>query len=233
MPEKRVLFVDDDREILQIHKQYMEKKGYTVAVCPDGESALNYLSKNQADCIVLDVMMPGPDGFEILPKIRQLSDAPVLYLSGRTGDEDRIKGLTLGADDYISKPCSLEELGLRIDINIRKSNPLPKRDNILEYPPLTIERNTHKVYCRDEEVLLSNREYDLLLLFAENAGKTLTYEQIGIAMTGIFLPADRQTVMMNVSRLRKRLEAYAKAANMIETVWGEGYRFRTVSSDAK
>lgn len=226
MSEKCVLFVDDDKEILRIYKQYMDKKGFRAETFPDGDSALAFLAEEAADCIVLDVMMPGHDGFSLLPEIKKLSDAPVLFLSGKTDEGSRIKGLTLGADDYINKPCSLEELALRIEINIRKNRPFVSPKNILEFPPVRIDLTERKAYCRDEEILLSNREYELLLLFGENAGEILTYEDIGKAIFGTYLQTDRQTVMMNVSRLRKKLQSYAKAADMIETVWGEGYRFR-------
>ncbi len=225
MPERCILFVDDDSEVLMIYRKYMENKGYRTAGCADGSSALGFLAENKADCIVLDVMMPGEDGFSILPEIKKLSDAPVLFLSGRTKDQDRIKGLSLGADDYINKPCSLEELALRIEINIRRSRPESVNANVMEFPPLKILIAERKVFCGEKEIVLSNLEYDLLLLFAENAGTVLTYERIGVSIYGAYLVNDRQRVMMAVSRLRKKLEQYARTGNLIETVWGEGYRF--------
>jgi len=225
MGNRSILFVDDDREILKIYKAYMEKKEYSVFTCADGQEALAFLAQNKTDCIVLDVMMPGEDGFTVLAEIRKLSDAPVLFLSGKTEVSERVKGLSLGADDYIVKPCSLEELSLRIGLNIRK-NAAVNRKQFLEIPPLTIGLTDRKVRYADREIVLSNREYELLLLFAENPGSTLTFERIGTAMNGTYLSRDRQTVMTAVSRLRKKLKLYAKAPDLIETVWGEGYRLR-------
>ena len=225
MENRVILFADDDREILRIYKAFMEKKGYSVFTCEDGAGALDFLAENKADCIVLDVMMPGQDGFELLPKIRERSDAPVLFLSGKTGTSDRIRGLSLGADDYITKPCSLEELSLRIELNIRK-NDAAERQNLLEYPPLWIDLTDRKVRYGEEEIVLSNREYELLVLFARNPEIILTFEQIGTAMNGAYLSVDRQNVMTAVSRLRKKMKMYAKTPDLIETVWGEGYRFR-------
>ena len=224
MENRSILFVDDDRAILTIYKAFMEKKGYCAFTCRSGEEAMTFLSGQSVDCIVLDVMMPGTDGFSLLPEIRKLSDAPVLFLSGKTESADRIRGLSLGADDYIVKPCSLEELALRIGLNIRKNEAAHRTEDALEYPPLKIELTDRKVFCKDKEILLSNREYELLLLFVRNPGTVLTYEQIGIFLNRAYLEADRQTVMTAVSRLRKKMDLYAKAADLIKTVRGEGYR---------
>ncbi|MBR3242375.1 MAG: response regulator transcription factor [Parasporobacterium sp.] len=225
--EMIVLLIDDDKEALKINKKYLEKRGFEVGLCEDGSSAVEFLKNNRVDCIVLDIMMPGQDGFEIFPELRKLSDAPVLFLSARGEDADRIRGLSLGADDYISKPCSLEELALRIEINIRKSRPKEGALGELEIPPLKIMALERKVYYGEKEVLLSNREYELLLLFAKNENRVLTFEEIGIAVNGSYLVSDRQAVMMTVSRLRKKLDQYAGISNMIETVWGEGYVLRS------
>ena len=221
-----VLLVDDDREAALINQRYLEKNGFSAAVCPDGPDAVRFLKEHAADCIVLDVMMPGPDGFQIFPEIKKVSDAPVLFLSGRADAEDRIRGLSLGADDYITKPCSLEELVLRIEINIRKSKRTERKPDVIEVPPLEIRLLERKVFAGTEEVLLSNREYELLLLLAETPNETRTFEAIGNAINGSYLNADRQAVMMTASRLRKKLEQYAGITGLIETVWGEGYRLK-------
>lgn len=226
MAKERILLVDDDKEALTIYQRYLKKKGYEVETCSSAEEALSCLKDSRADCIVLDVMMPGEDGFQVLPKIRSLSEAPVIYLSGKAEAEDRIKGLSLGADDYVTKPCSLEELSLRIGIQIRKKTVEESRKDVLEIPPLMIRRLERKVFCGSEEVLLSNREYELLLLLAQNPGRTLTFEEIGKAINGNYLLSDRQAVMMTASRLRKKLEQFAGVRGLIETVWGEGYRLK-------
>lgn len=222
-----VLLVDDDKEALKIQKKYLEMKGYLVETCENGEEAAAFLEERSADCIILDVMMPGEDGFRIFPRLRSLTAAPILFLSGKGEEEDRIQGLALGADDYIVKPCSLEELSLRIGINIRKSRLLNESKDRIEIPPLTIQLLEGKVYFNETEVLLSNREYELMLLFARNPDHVLTFEEIGNAMNGCYHVSDRQSVMMSVSRLRKKLETFAGTTGLIETVWGRGYRLKT------
>ena len=224
MKDNVVLLVDDDSDALMINRKYLEGKGFTIYTCLNAEEAVEFLKSNKVDCIVLDVMMPGKDGFEAFPEIRALTEAPILYLSARGEAEDRVCGLALGADDYITKPCSLEEMALRLELHIRKSRPKQSADGEIGIPPLRILPLERKVFCGEEEVLLSNREYDMLLYFARNPGRTLTFEEIGTAVNGTWLPGDRQNVMMTVSRLRKKLETYGGASDLIATVWGEGYR---------
>lgn len=219
-----VLLVDDDREAAGLLGRYLEGKDYRVFTAGNALEALELLERTRVDCVVLDVMMPQMDGFTALPQIRQRTNAPVLFLTGCTEERDRIQGLTLGAEDYIAKPCSMEELALRIAINLRRGK--PQGPDVLEFPPLRIELSTHSVFCGEEKIPLSNREYDLLLLFARHPGQTLTFQAIGQALNGAYLESDRQTVMVNTSRLRKKLEQYPGLAGRIETVWGQGYRLR-------
>lgn len=219
-----VLLVDDDQEAQGLLRHFLEDKDYRVFTAGNAMDALGLLEKTAVDCVVLDVMMPDMDGFTALPMIRQRTKAPVLFMTGCTEDRDRIRGLTLGAEDYISKPCSMEELSLRIAIQIRRGK--PQNPDVLEFPPLCIRLSSHSVYCGEEKLPLSNREYDLLLLFARHPGEVLTFESIGKALNGVYLESDRKTVMVNTSRLRKRLEQYPGLGERIETVWGQGYRFR-------
>lgn len=224
--QNRVLLVDDDREVLLLNGEYLKRKGLEVFLAENAPSAMEQLKKNTVDCIVLDVMMPGTDGFEAFEDIRKLSQAPILFLTGRTEEAERIRGLTLGADDYIIKPCSLEELALRIRINIRRSARTPEKESVLEFPPLRLELLQHKAFHLNEEILLSNREYELLALFARNPGRELSFREIGQQLYNGYMEADRKNIMMTASRLRKKLEGYVGLENIIETVWGKGYRFR-------
>lgn len=219
-----VLLVDDDREAQGLLRHFLEGKDYQVFTAGNAMDALRLLKKTAVDCVVLDVMMPDMDGFTALPLIRQRTNAPVLFMTGCTEDRDRIRGLTLGAEDYIAKPCSMEELSLRIAIQLRKGK--PQNPDVLEFPPLRMELSSHSVYCGEEKLLLSNREYDLLLLFARHPGEVLSFENIGKALNGAYLESDRKTVMVNTSRLRKKLEQFPGLGERIETVWGQGYRFR-------
>ncbi len=224
---EEILLVDDDREVLHIHRQFLTEKGYQVYTAGNVPEALSILRGHRVCCIVLDVMMPGMDGFTAFPRIREVTQAPVLFMTGRTDDVDRIRGLTLGADDYIAKPCSMEELALRIGINIRKSQITAGNRNVLEFPPLRIELDSHSAWCGKDRIPLSNREYELLLLFAKRADELVSFEEIGTALNGVYLEADRKTIMVSTSRLRKKLEQYPGLGDRIETVWGKGYRLRS------
>lgn len=219
-----VLLVDDDREAARLLGRFLEDKGYRVFTAGTALEALGLLERTAVDCVVLDVMMPDLDGFTALPRIRQRTNAPVLFMTGCTDDRDRIRGLTLGADDYIPKPCSMEELSLRIGISLRRGK--PQSPDVLEFPPLRLELATHTAFCGSEKIPLSNREYDLLLLFARHPGEVLSFETIAMALNGSYLESDRQTVMVNTSRLRKKLEQYPGLGGRIETIWGQGYRLR-------
>lgn len=222
----QILMVDDDREVLHINGEFLKHKGYRVFLADRIQGAFDILKKEQIQCIILDVMMPDMSGFEAFGKIRELTEAPVLFLTGRTEEADRIHGLMLGADDYIVKPCSLEELDLRIKINIRRAQKTVMPGSVLEYPPLTIDLLQHKAFHIREEILLSNREFELLTLLAQNPGKEMTFMEIGQQLYNSYLEADRKNIMVTASRLRKKLESYVGMEQMIETIWGKGYRFR-------
>ncbi len=222
----RILLVDDDKEVLHVNSEFLKGKGYGVETAASGQEALNKISSFMPHCIVLDVMMPGMDGFKTIQQLRKITQVPVLFLTGRTEEADRIQGLLTGAVDYILKPCSLEELYLRIQIHISRYRGVTGQTGILEFPPLRIELLNHRVFCREEELLLSNKEYELLVCLAKNNRKVMTFEQIGQELLGGYIDADRRNIMMNASRLRKKMEGYVGLENMIETVWGKGYCFK-------
>lgn len=221
-----ILLIDDDSEVLKLTDSFLRKKGLDTVLATSVKEALPAFNKTTFHCIILDVMMPDIDGFQAFSLIRKRSGAPILFLTGKTEEADRIRGLSLGADDYIIKPCSLEELYLRIMIQIRRQQENKQQSGILEFAPLSIHLFTHRVYYNEtEEILLSNREFDLLALLAEHPGEVMTFEQIGTAIDGSYIDADRKNIMVNLSRLRKKLEGYVGLENAIETVWGIGYRF--------
>lgn len=224
----QLLLVDDDKEVLEMNKTYFENAGYSVTIATSAVEAMEYIGKHTFSCIVLDVMMPGVDGFSFCKKLREFSDIPIIFLSGKTTEDDRINGLTLGADDYMTKPYSLRELAARIEVNIRRheasSHPM-KTSSVLSFPPMTIDLLSHKVTWNEEEIPLSKREFDLLRFLAQRAGEPCTYEEIGNAVWGSFLDSDRRSIMVNVSRLRKKLDTYTGTDNLIESVWSKGYCF--------
>ncbi len=222
----RVLLIDDDCDMLSLTGVYLKEKGYTVDMVSSVGAAIDCILTAQPDCIVMDVMMPQTDGFDGISKIKSVTDAPVLFLTGKDDEADRIKGLSLGAEDYIVKPCSLQELSLRIQIHIRKNMASENKAGVMEFSPLRIELLTHKAYYNDDEIPLSNREFDMLVSLAKNLGRTVTFEELGSKLFGTYLDSDRKNVMVCASRLRKKLEGYVGLEKMIETVWGKGYCFK-------
>ncbi len=222
----RVLLIDDDCDMLSLTCEYLSAKGYAVDTAPSVTDAVKCILKTQPDCVVMDVMMPEIDGFNGIAKLKSVTDAPVLFLTGKANEADRIKGLSLGAEDYIVKPCSLQELSLRIQIHIRKNKTFESKAGVMDFSPLRIELMTHKAYYNDEEIPLSNREFDMLVSLTRNIGRTMTFEELGSELFGTYLDSDRKNVMVCASRLRKKLDGYVGLENMIETVWGKGYCFK-------
>ncbi len=223
MPYK-LLLVDDDHEVLEVNAKYLSSQGFIVKLSTHPSVVLNIIKDFEPDCVVLDVMMPEMDGMTLCKKIRSVSAVPIIFLSGKTGEDDRINGLMLGADDYMIKPYSLRELAARIMTNIRRHTSV-SAPSVLSFPPLSINTTSHKIYFNDEEITLSNREYELLLLLVNNKNNVVTFEDIAKQIWGVYSESDRRSIMVNASRLRKKLEQYPGLGQMIETVWSKGYKF--------
>ena len=225
-----VVLVDDDEEVLSINHKYLSKEGYLIRSFKSAKQAVEYVKENPVDCVVLDVMMPQMNGFSACSEIRKFSDVPIIFLSGKTEEDDKVKGLVLGADDYVEKPYRLKELSTRIMVNVRRrslSVKNEKQENVINLPALKIDMTSHRVFYRGkDEIPLTNQEYELLLYMASNPNKEITFREIGELLRGSYMESDRRIVMVNVSRLRKKLEEYAELSNMIETVWSKGYRFK-------
>ena len=221
-----LLLVDDDKEVLKINAKYFLQAGYDVKAATNARNAYKILKDFTPDCIVLDVMMPGTDGFKACTEIRQLSQAPVIFLTGCDSEDDKIQGLMLGADDYMIKPYSLRELAARIQVLIRRyQRTSTVSSSVLEYPPLRLELTARKAYYENTEIPLTNKEYDLLHLLAASPNTVFSFEDIGNAVWGQYIESDRKTIMVTVNRLRKKLNAYPAISNCLETVWSKGYQF--------
>lgn len=225
----KLLFVDDDTEVLGINMKYMKNAGFEVIGSDKAAASIKLARDKKPDCIILDVMMPDMNGYDVAEKIRSFSDVPIIFLTGRGSEEDKLKGLMLGGDDYIVKPYSLKELKVRIDVVLRrysKTLSTPKEDsNIAEFGKVKINRLEHQVYYDGEEIVLTNREYEALIFLTENPDRIVTFEEIGKKIFGQFLDTDRQTIMVIMSRLRKKMKVSEQFSNMIETAWGKGYKF--------
>ena len=222
-----ILLIDDDREVLEINRKYLTGGGFTVYTADSPRKGIAYAKKLSPDCILLDVMLPEMDGYEVCRRIRSFSAVPVLFLTGRGTEDDKIDGLTSGGDDYIVKPYSLRELKARIDVILRRMNQLhaASESHILTFGSLSIDRVAHKAFFQGTDLNLANREYEVLLYLAEHPDREVTFEELGTALFGSYQENDRRSVMVNVSRLRKRFEGNYELENRIETVWSRGYRF--------
>ena len=224
----RLLLIDDDTEVLDINKSYLTGEGFDVKTANHPAEALKLVQSFQPDCIVSDVMMPGMDGFTLCQKLRTLTDAPIIFLSGLADETNKLTGLTSGAEDYMTKPYSLRELKVRIDLLLRRFSKIQAASPVsseLTISNLKIDILSHKAYFQNNDLMLANREYEVLLYFAMHPNKEITFEELGTALFGTYSENDRRSVMVNVSRLRKKMEDYYELANMLETVWSKGYRF--------
>ena len=223
----KILMVDDDQEVLLINKKFFEEKNCKVKVCDKPTQALAIVDEFEPDCILLDVMMPDVDGYTLCRQIRKKTNVPVLFLSGKISEDDKISGFEAGGDDYIEKPYSLREVYVRIVANIKRNTQKtqPKSNNmIINLNPFYLDKEKHKLFYQEEEIPISNKEYDLILFLAQNVNKEITFEEIGIKLWGTYIETDRRNVMVNVSRLRKKIQDQTGVDNLIETVWSKGYK---------
>lgn len=223
-----LLLIDDDAEVLDINTKYLSKEGFTVYSTTSPSQSIPLTKKVKPDCILLDVMMPELDGFQVCQKIRSFSSCPIIFLTGKSSEDDKINGLITGADDYIVKPYSLRELKARIDVLLRRASTYKqtkKDENQMVFGNLIIDRLAHKAFYKEEDLQLTNREYDLLLYLASHPNQEVTFAELGKTLFGYYSPEDRRMVMVNISRLRKKFSSHYDLENMIETVWSKGYRF--------
>ncbi len=223
----KILMIDDDLEVLRVNKKFFEEKECQVKICSHETEAVELVTSFKPDCILLDVMMPEIDGFTLCKQIRTVTDVPILFLSGKVSEDDKVTGFEAGGDDYIEKPYSLREVYVRIVAHIRRNaakTVVKKNNMIIDLSPFFIDREAHKLFFRDEEIVISNKEYQLILFLADNANKEITFEQIGMHLWGTYMETDRRNVMVNVSRLRKKIEDQTGIDNLIETVWSKGYK---------
>lgn len=222
----KILMIDDDLEVLEVNKKFFEEKDCRVMVCSNPKEALKLVKEFKPDCILLDVMMPEIDGITLCKKIRQHTNVPVLFLSGKVSEDDKVEGFMAGGDDYIEKPYSLREVYVRIISHIRRSSASKQQGNgmIIDLDPFYIDKEKHKLFYYKDEIVISNKEYDLILFLAINANKEITFEEIGKQLWGSYMETDRRNVMVNVSRLRKKIEDQTGVDNLIETIWSKGYK---------
>lgn len=226
---RRVLVVDDEKLIVKGIRFSLEQDGMEVDCAYDGEEALKLARENAYDMILLDVMLPKHDGFEVCQQIREFSDVPIVMLTARSDDMDKILGLEYGADDYITKPFNILEVKARIKAIMRrvsKSNQSKVNDKIIVKGDMTIDCESRRVVIGKKEVNLTAKEFDLLELLAMNPNKVYSRENLLNIVWGYEYPGDARTVDVHIRRLREKIEMNPSDPKYVYTKWGVGYYFR-------
>ena len=221
-----ILVVDDERLIVKGIKGSLEIQGYKVYTAYTGNEALNIINNEKIDFIILDLMLPDIDGMMLCKKIREKYDTPILMLTAKDGDYDKILGFELGADDYMTKPFNVLELIARIKAISRRYKS-EKNTSVLEFADLVINYTERKVYVRDEEVRLTQKEFDMLYLMAKNPGRVFTREEI-YDYIWKEEAVDVRTIDVHIKNLREKIEENIKSPKYIMTKWGVGYYFNKV-----
>lgn len=222
----RILLIDDDERHSELLKSYLARFGMTLHCAADAESGFAKLAAVDPDLLLLDVMLPGKDGFQICREVRRRSNIPIIMLTARGDVIDRVSGLELGADDYIGKPFEPRELVARIQTILRRVEKEPRpRDGVLRFEGIEIDTGARTVKVDEATVDLTSMEYELLSILARNAGRKMSRDEILSQLRGIDAAILTRSVDIMVSRLRQKIGDSAKPARFIQTVWGRGYVF--------
>ena len=225
----RILIVEDDEAIRDVERDYLEMEGFSVTCEGDGAKGLAQAMSGSFDLMLLDLMLPGLDGFSICRKVREKSDMPILIISARGEDVDKIRGLGLGADDYMEKPFSPAVLVARVKAALSRYRRLTgerKTPNEIEVSGVRINTLSRRVFVDGREVELKNREYELLLFLMLNVDTVFDKETIYERVWGMDRDGDNATVTVHINRIREKIEDDPSTPRRIETVWGAGYRYR-------
>ena len=226
----RVLIIEDEVAIAELEKDYLEINDYEVTLAHDGESGLRLAGVETYDLIVLDLMLPGMDGFEVCKKIREQSNVPIIIVSAKKEDIDKIKGLGLGADDYMTKPFSPSELVARVKAHIARYERLVGQSNavndIIEIRGLRIDKTARRVTINGEEKQFTSKEFDLLCFLAEHPNHVYSKDELFRYIWDMEAYGDIATVTVHIKKIREKIEMDTSKPQYIETIWGVGYRFK-------
>ena len=226
----RILIVEDEVAIADLEKDYLELSGFEVEIENDGTKGLERALHEEFDLFILDLMLPGVDGFEICKKIRETKNTPILMVSAKKDDIDKIRGLGLGADDYVTKPFSPSELVARVKAHLARyerliGSNMPQND-IIEIRGIKIDKTARRVWVNGEEKQFTTKEFDLLTFLAENPNHVFTKEELFRKIWDIESIGDIATVTVHIKKIREKIEMNTNKPQYIETIWGVGYRFK-------
>ena len=226
----KILIVEDEEAIADLEKDYLELSGFKVEVANDGETGLKRALEGEYDMFILDLMLPGVDGFEICKEIREKKDTPIIMISAKKDDIDKIRGLGLGADDYMTKPFSPSELVARVKAHLARYNRLTgsavEKNKIIEIRGLKIDKTARRVWVNGEERNFTTKEFDLLTFLASHPNHVYSKEELFREIWDMESIGDIATVTVHIKKIREKIELDTSNPQYIETIWGVGYRFK-------
>ncbi len=228
---KSVLIIEDDLNIAELERDYLKLNGYKAEIAADGAAGLQKALTGLHDILIVDLMLPGKDGFEIIREVRKKLEIPIIVVSAKTEDIDKIRGLDFGADDYLTKPFSPAELVARVKSHISRYERLKGRNttkDVISHKGLEINLASHKVYINGKEAQLTAKEYELLVFLAKNPNIVFTKDHIFETIWGDESLGDTATVPVHIQKIRKKIEKDPSNPEFIETLWGTGYRFNAL-----
>lgn len=223
-----ILLIEDNEELRELIRTFLEKDGYTVAAVCSGEEALTYLEEERAKLMLLDIMLPGMDGFMICDEVRKENNIPIIILSARADKEDKMNGFTLGADDYVEKPVDMDLLSAKIGALMRRNYDLKQKNAIIHSGGLSIDKEAKQVSLEGKILSMTVKEYELLVLLAENPGKVLHKDYLFNQIWGADSFSENQTLTVHIKMLRDKIEKDPRHPVRIQTVWGVGYKYEEV-----
>lgn len=225
---KRILIVEDELSIAELERDYLEISEYVVDIECNGRKGLIKAKEEQYDLVILDLMLPDLDGFEICKQIRKVKEIPIIMISAKKEDIDKIRGLGLGADDYITKPFSPSELVARVKAHLARYDRLSgieEKKEEIKIRGLLIDKASRRVFLNEKEIVFTTKEFDLLTFLATNPNRVFTKDEIFVKIWGMDSQGDLSTVTVHIRKLREKIEVDPSNPQYIETIWGVGYRF--------
>ena len=227
---EKILIIEDEKTIAELEKDYLELAGYKVAITGDGKMGLDRALKEDFNLILLDLMLPGLDGFTICEKIREVKNVPILMVSAKKDDLDKIRGLGLGADDYITKPFSPSEMVARVKAHLARYERLigsgEAVNEVIEIRGLKIDRTARRIWVNGEETAFTTKEFDLLTFLAAHPNKVFSKDELFREIWNMASIGDIATVTVHIKKIREKIEYDTSNPQYIETIWGVGYRFK-------
>ncbi len=226
----RILIIEDEESIAELEKDYLELSGFEVEIAGDGDTGLKKALEEDCDLMILDLMLPGTDGFEICRKVREVKNTPIIMVSAKKEDIDKIRGLGLGADDYMTKPFSPSEMVARVKAHLARyerliGSGIPAND-VIEIRGLKIDKTARRVWVNGEEKNFTTKEFDLLAFLAQNPNHVFTKEELFSKIWDMESVGDIATVTVHIKKIREKIEFNTAKPQYIETIWGVGYRFK-------